>query len=125
MNKLEQEFFKTFDIEPKHNDACKLADKYWYNETLANKFVTFDTYMEINGCPEKTKGCNSECKHAYDQEVYPRITDNILLKLICILGTIYFCVESVEEIKERILNDCIDSKENIKHQVQALFEEGN
>ncbi len=137
-NKLEQEFFKTFDIEPKHNDACKLADKYWYNESLANKFVTFDTYMEINGCPEKTKGCTSECKHAYNQEVYPKITDRILLELICMVNTHLdegFWAENITELKEEILNNCLLAintndygvagyEEDFKHQVQALFEEG-
>lgn len=68
---------------------------------------------------------------------YPQITDRILLELICIdfNENPYKCrggQTSVDEVKERILSDFIHEfendlyldKENIKHQVRTLFEEG-
>lgn len=101
-NELEKQFFYTFGIEPN----CK--------------FVKY--------CDDCTK-CG--CYH------YPRITPEILLELICIdfNENPYKCrggQTSVDEVKERILSDFIHEfvndlyldKENIKHQVRTLFEEG-
>ena len=45
-NKIEQKFFECFGIEPKYIDACTVEDKYWENEELANKYETFDRYMD-------------------------------------------------------------------------------
>lgn len=64
---------------------------------------------------------------------YPRITDRILLELICIVAE-YYCFrcdnwveqyESIDKLKSFILLELIGLiyQKEIKHQVQALFEE--
>lgn len=64
--------------------------------------------------------------------VYPQITDRILLELICILSksqisisfdTLMLGASDVEKLKGYILLACMGFAKDIKHQVQALFEE--
>lgn len=58
---------------------------------------------------------------------YPNVCDSILVKLICIIGSIYICTQDRETLKEHILVQCMNTQmhgREIKHQVQALFEEG-
>jgi hypothetical protein len=106
-NELEKQFFDTFGIEP--------------HEVYPPQDELFGTREEMI---------------EFFEEVYPQITDRILLELICIdfNENPYKCrggQTSVDEVKERILSDFIHEfendlyldKENIKHQVQALFEE--
>ena len=129
MNEIEEKFYTVFNIKPHYIDGCKLADRYWHNEELANEYGTFDQYMKIE-CPAKYQACTDECKYAFDKGIYSGITDRILLELICILSryhkeapyTIYSY--SIEEVKEEILDDCITLGNIIKHQVQSLFTEG-
>lgn len=91
----------------------------------------FDTFG-IKGKTNKVYGVQLD----YHIDVYPQITDSILLELICIdfNENPYKCrggQTSVDEVKERILSDFIYEfendlyldKENIKHQVRTLFEE--
>lgn len=94
---LEQEFFKAFGIEKRH---IILEDDY-------GQYRTRD-------------------------KMYPEITAEILLKLIVILSkwsaTHECCylilVKSIEELKKRILEDCIEFKEELdKGEVKAVFEE--
>lgn len=131
MNEIEEKFYKTFGIEPKHYDGCKQADKYWNDETLANEFGTFDNFMRIK-CPMKYQVCTDECKFAYDKKVYSELTDRILLELICLLNSIDeppYAI-TVNELKEDALIGAIntlhrcETKEwldNFKKQVQSLF----
>lgn len=63
---------------------------------------------------------------------YPQITDRILLELICILRTSdallpIICSKNIEELKLEILSDMIriQSRVDVKPQVQALFKEQN
>jgi hypothetical protein len=75
-----------------------------------------------------------ECKN-YDSTfgTYPQITDRILLELICInaksqdMYQDYYRIRSRDynNLKIEILGDCICEREDIKQQVQALFEENN
>ena len=123
---LEKRFFDTFGVEPKCEDACELGDEYWNNEHLANEYGVFDNYMEAKGCPINKDGCTDNCRHAYTKEVYPQITDRILLELIR-LGLNYDFVihsKSVEELKEKLLALLMYNEAEFKQQVQALFEEG-
>lgn len=133
---LTKTFFDTFGIEPTHEDACKLADKYWGNEELAEKYYVFDRYIEKN-CPIGGKECFSTCKYAYDNIEYPQITDRILLELICVHNTyleanLYSL--DYESLGKEILEDLIEEQESrelkkdyvsddMKQQVQALFKE--
>lgn len=136
---LEQEFFKTFGIEPKCIDGCKVEDEYWDNEELANKYGTFDIYMDAK-CGNQ-ENCTTLCKCAYTKEVYPEITDRILLELICILNKfiiLNFLAIELKKLKDEILEECIrcmttpfwnnskgeQNRKELKHQVQSLFREG-
>ena len=108
-NELEKTFFDTFGIEP------------------------YDRYLN---CTENLEvDCNRNCNYcdkAEDVYCYPEITPNILLKLICILTRFYGelvleqCLD-VNDLKEQVLNIFIRTsyKDNFKHQVRTLFEEGN
>lgn len=136
MNEIEEKFFKTFGIKPHYIDGCKLADRYWHNEELANEYGTFDQYMKIE-CPAKYQDCTDECKYAFDKEIYPEITDRILLELIILLSikTVVQIddVQNYKYLKNNILRCCIDlmeakeinvnAKQQLKHQVQSLFTE--
>ena len=82
-NELEKTFFDTFGIKPKYEDACTVEDKYWNNEELANKYGTFDQYMNCK-CGDQ-ENCTTECSCAYQREVYPQITSDILLELMELL----------------------------------------
>ena len=109
---LEKQFFEKFGIEP-------------------------DT--EIYWCGNDNKLC--ECEYDCDELCrsrkigYPQITDRLYLELHCLLNSIdqppYG--QNVEELKKDILissigifgkNETTTFFEEIKHQVQALFEEG-
>lgn len=133
---LEKQFFDAFGIEAKYEDACRLADEYWQDEELANEYGTFDYFMEFSGCPEKESSCTDECRHAYCKTIYPQITDTHYLELHCLMNSVdqppYG--QNVKELKKDILicligifgkNETTTFFEEIKHQVQALFEENN
>lgn len=131
MNEIEEKFYKTFGIEPRYEDACKLQDEYFADENLANTYVTFDRYLE-SWCPQDTL-CTDECKYAYDKVIYPKITDRILLELICILSNftvLGFLRQDRENLTKNTLERCIYLKENgvfkdeITNQVQSLFKGG-
>ena len=125
-NELEKRFFQCFEIEPRYEDACTVEDKYWNNEDLANEYGTFDQYMNCK-CGNQ-ESCNTECSYAYQREVYPDITDRILLELICIASQpdVYIEIEGkdVETIKNNLLENFIHFKSIIpKHKIRILFEE--
>lgn len=134
---LEQEFFKVFEIEPKYQDACTVEDKYWQNEELANKYGTFDMYMNAK-CGNQ-ENCTTQCSCAYTKEIYPEITDKILLDLICLHNSSCRYAEDLytpcelENVKEEFLEEIIniqkcpdevyyyEGNEDFKYQVQQLF----
>ena len=110
MNKIEEEFYKAFEIEP----------RYGCHNDISEEALPCDTACE-------------ECAWYWDE--FPKITDRILLELICILCkeayTYYepFYGTTFEDLKDNILSTCIQmydnltTGKNIKHQVQALFKE--
>lgn len=140
-NDLEKQFFDTFGIEPKCKDACIVEDKYWNNEELANEYGTFDQYMNCK-CGNQ-ENCTTECSCAYKKEIYPQITDTHYLKLICLINISLIKIvklrgANLEQLKNFILQGYLtdyefysnsslpehrEQAENLKHQVQALFEE--
>lgn len=86
-------------------------EKRFFETFGIEKRCEFDKYCE--DC--KTCGCYH----------YPRLTDRILLELICILNP--FCYPSgqnIQHLKESVLDWCITFKDDIEQQVQALFKEG-
>ena len=114
---IEKQFFDTFGIEPKKQ--CYYWDCPYSTGNIAN-----DTPMNERDC--------GSCKNP-DKEIYPQITDSILLKLICIL-TRYYLDErepyeitsiNIEQLKQQILSDiiCIADCEATKCQVQKIFKE--
>ena len=124
-NELEKTFFDTFEIEPKSvKRTLKLAMQGYGESDL----------------PEDLKQFISSQAQVYN--VYPRITDRILLELICILNQIdldfygeddYFTAINYEGLKKEVIAKCkrlADKNayseftgEHIKAQVQALFKE--
>ena len=90
----------------------------------------FDTF-EIEPKTNQAYGVQLD----YYIDVYPQITDRILLELICIATASEITVEfkgikNVEHLKEVVLNYCIERyryclhKDEFKQQVRTLFEEG-
>lgn len=123
---LTKTFFDTFEIEPKYKDACTVEDKYWNNEELANEYGTFDQYMNCK-CGDQ-ENCTTKCSCAYQREVYPQITDRILLELICIVLNIFqtfevYRIMDIDSLKEKILKLSMLAKDDIYSQVQELFKE--
>lgn len=101
MDNIEEKFYKTFGIEKKCN-----------RETLKFCVGNLD--------------CNT-CKSPF----YPKITDRILLELICALADTFvgeYCVPDVDynNLKWHILQDCINNNEKgqLNDLVQSLFKEG-
>ena len=87
----------------------------------------FDTFgIQYEFCSDI---CLNPCKFQCDDcefrtEIYPQISDRILLELICILNP--FCYPSgqnIQHLKESVLDWCITFKDDIEKQVQALFRE--
>lgn len=111
-NELEKQFFNTFGIEPKKR--C-----YYWDCPYSTGNIVKDT-------PMNERDCNS-CKNP-DKEIYPQITDSILLKLICILTRFYGelvleqCLD-VKDLKEQVLNIFTRTiyKDIFKQQVRTLF----
>lgn len=104
---IDKQFFDTFGIKPKK--GCTAYDKFTEEEADAI--------------------CNDKCAECpYLDDVYPQITDSILLELICIAHTspvITFVSRDVKSLKEEVLMVLCNwvNNRNIKQQVQALFEE--
>ena len=97
------QFFKTFGIEP--ITYCK---HFKYVKSKCDKL-------------NSESGC-TDCIGKYSD--YPKITDRVLLELICIAYSAHDIDLTIEEIKENILQDLIKSKDEVKHQIQQLFKEG-
>ena len=128
-NELEKQFFKYFGIEPRYEDACTVEDKYWDNEELANEYGTFDQYMNCK-CGDQ-ENCTTECPCAYQREVYPQITDSILLELLVIMTRYTDIIDgfaNVQELKRFVLEELMYSLTQpecdiVKQQVRTLFED--
>ena len=102
-NNIEETFFEIFNIKPKYIHCP--ADYYGYKCDKSN--------WDDADCP---------C----DQEVYPQITSDILLKLMCL---VVYCIDfrsckTPEDIRDLILSTLIYNKDYIdKSKVQSLFTE--
>ena len=91
------------------------------NELEKQFFDTFGIEPKLECIKPSDERCN-ECGCC--ELKYPQITDTHYLKLICTLGSIYLCVGNEDDVKNHILKHCIRHKEDVKHQVRTLFEEG-
>lgn len=119
---LEKQFFDTFGIEPKyycsyHDCNCPIEDIGKFNKKCPKQAVT--------------KECDARSK----QVIYPKITDEHYLELICVIYKAKNSLNSeidifelnVEKLKITVLERLIwinkTYKNNkLKHQVQAIFE---
>lgn len=117
-NKLEKTFFDTFGIKPKKQ--C-----YYWDCPYSTGDVVKDT-------PMNERDCNS-CKNP-NKEIYPQITDRILLELIFLqpLSIEFKYPRNIEELKNTLFGYYIEElslfaepseAEIFKHQVRALFED--
>ena len=119
INKLEKQFFAKFGIEPKK--GCTAYDKFTEEEADAI--------------------CNDKCAEcSYLDDVYPKITDHILLELLCLLADLCdsnshgypLLSKNIKELKEDVLDDLMgaidvenDYPEGYTNKVRALFKEYN
>ena len=119
INELEKQFFDKFGIEPKK--GCTAYDKLTEEEA--------DVI------------CNDKCTEcSYLDDVYPKISDHILLELLCILADLYdsnshgypLLSKNIKELKEDVLDDLMgaidvenDYPEGYTNKVRALFKEYN
>lgn len=106
ITKLEQEFFKVFEIEP----------------------LRYVCYRGFDNCIDNDYNCHCHnkkpCKDSH--AIYPEITDRILLKLICKAYCFMFPIQgsSIEFLKENILKEFIYWQEDVdKSEIQQLFKE--
>ena len=103
--KLEEKFFKTFDIEPRLVEPCT---------------------KPRHKCPERfVKDC-SECPRAWRK--YPQITDHILLELICVALNTFETFEvnrlmKIDSLKEKILELLMLAQDDVYKEVQTVFKE--
>lgn len=110
-SKIEKNFFDTFGIEPRFCIASCYKCQHYSYDYCYNGYCILDSDYD-------------NCGVAIKQ--YPQITDHILLELICIIGSIYICVQDREALKEHILVQCMNTQmhgRDIKQQVRTLFEE--
>lgn len=119
---LEQEFFKVFGIEPieyRKNVPCL----NFLSSGICN--IT-DERCNPSKCNEYRPDKTSRLWRDF-MEVYPEITDRILLKLICKAHCLMFSIQgsSIELLKENILKEFIYWKGDVdKSEIQQLFKEG-
>ena len=102
---LEEQFFKVFGIEK--IECCK-------------HFKYVDSKCDRPDSMERCLGCIGTNK------VYPKITDRVLLEMICIANknNIEVIGETVEEMKNKLLEEMIYWKDDMVYkQIQQLFKE--
>lgn len=118
---IDKQFFDTFGIKPEK--GCTAYDKFTEEEA--------DTI------------CNDKCAEcSYLDDVYPKITDHILLELICILSewrtylhsSYTIKANNTLNLKQDVLKDFLElfkwyefkkCEKDIKQEIQALFKEYN
>ena len=134
---LEKQFFDTFGIEPEKIYLCPLCKSKLSGCTWVGDKQRFECVYSWGEHPYYM-GKEVEEKAIIDYE-YPQITDRHYLELI-VLHNIYLETKlyslDYKSLKEEILQDLIgeqqlreikkdDVSDDLKHQVQAIFEGGN
>lgn len=102
---IDKQFFDTFGIKPKK--GCTAYDKFTEEEADAI--------------------CNDKCAEcSYLDDVYPQITDHILLELICYLSRYgldlvpeYACFETIDQLREHVLKCALKFK--IANSIPMLY----
>lgn len=116
---LEQQFFKTFGIKPIHYITPLGKNYFWQNGEPMEMIVT-PKYIEYvkNEMDEEDKN--------KIKTIYPEITAEKLLELICIANKVNIEVigETVEETKNKLLEEMVYWKDDIIYkEIQQLFKE--
>lgn len=125
MTNIEKQFFKTFGIEPKMLCECSFKNLYDYR-------IDYGSDVCIRMDDDIKNPCDS-CELAKQiHPLYPKITDRILLELVCILNK-HYCENyqcatmliglTLNEVKRCILVECLENEKHIRQQVRALFRE--
>ena len=123
MTNIEQEFFKTFGLEPIMLCDCEFKNLYDYRIEYGQ-----DVCIHIES---KAKNPCLKCKLAKQvHPLYPEITDRVLLELICILSrkdNNYIVLDkqnNIEELKQYILTQLINNEYRVDiDEIQSLFRE--
>ena len=128
MNDIEQQFFKAFGIEPIMLCDCEFKNLYDYRIEYGQDVCIYpDESTAKNPC--------LKCKLAKQiHPLYPEITAEKLLKIICLINTYddrLLFKTSYDELKNEILKLAIETGTNegvvnyqqFKQQVRSLFEE--
>ncbi len=108
---LEEQFFKVFGIEPKNK---------------CGKNLIYPNCLNLDKCGYEN------C--IYYQIEYPDITAEKFLQMICIYNSTYtngftnyslLNERNIEELKKRILKNCLIVKDDIKLKIQQLLRREN
>ena len=130
--KLLKIFFKTFQIEPIMLCNCEFKNLYKHGIEYGTDVCP---YIELSNSSYCQTCSYAKEKHA----LYPEITNELLLKLICFLAKWKTCCNdeykihatNIDSLKETVLLDSIElyeftktkgCKENVVREVQKLFE---
>ena len=119
LEEIKEEFFKVFEIEK--GPLCKHA-MYGYMGSEGTWYKCLK-----NDCECWTYPNDTSCEH---KEVsYPKITHEILLKLICLTNNSSLAgCNTIEKIKNKVLFDLMLSEktyesEELKQNVQKIFKD--
>ena len=133
---IEKQFFDTFKIKPKY--TYLVSDMFYTSNSHSYEATKNDLIEYFEG-----KNCG-RYKVMEVYKSYPRITDHILLELMCIrckelISIIKVKGDNQKELKNYILKLCIEDytfysktsektynklANNFKYQVRTLFKEG-
>lgn len=128
---IEKQFFETFGIEPKMLCECSFKNLHDYR-------IDYGSDVCIRMDDDIKNPCDS-CELAKQiHPLYPKITDRVLLELICVLNDfegINVEATTIKGLKEELLKQCIEpfqfpiayeehhEIDKLYEQVRALFRE--
>lgn len=126
MDNIEEKFYKTFGIEQEYQYHVRDRGRSYVGkkQMLIDKKHLF---------MDKERKRSRSLYVANVSKIYPKITDRILLELICICNstyingyTNYFMTtgKTKEELKEEILKKCITLSKDIKNKIKQQFKGG-
>ena len=117
---IEEEFFKTFKISCKTKYYCpkckNILEDWWYGNS--------EPEYRCPCCDYETDIYCEDFITLHKEEVYPPITDRMLLELIWYLSGQNNT--TFQDLKNKILKECIEMSDckELKQQVKSLFEKG-
>lgn len=135
VSEIEEQFYKTFDI-PKHfSMEVNFGDLDCNFQTVTEKSLKklWDNYEFDLGCSEYWFEDDKKAPKTFEEfkksdfwrEEHPKITDEILLKLICLLNdklneiTLHNC-KNIKNLKKYILEECIIEKDILAKDIRKI-----